>query len=179
MVSKMIGDSRLVRGAAVLAAILSGAAIVGTEAGAQTRTERFFDDWNVQCVEREDGVKRCRMSQALVRANPRREVFRWVVVANQEAELENILSAPVGVALRPGVELQVEGAEPIPVPYEVCGRQWCQARVTMVAAVVDTMAAGNPVQVTYVTQRGQRLSMEVTARGYRDALDYLQSELGS
>jgi invasion protein IalB len=184
MALKMIGAGRVVRAAVVLAACLVvagvlGAGVFGAGAEAQTRTERFFDDWNVLCMESQDGVKRCRMTQALVRTNPRREVFRWVVVANQEAELENILSAPLGVALRPGVELLVEGAEPISVPYEVCGRQWCQARVAMVAAVVDTMAAGSPVQVTYVNQRGQRLRMEVTARGYRDALDYLQSQLGS
>ena len=151
----------------------------GGEAKAQTRTERFFDDWNVLCLERDNGDKRCRMTQTLVQDNPRREVFRWVVAMNQEEAMESILSVPLGVDLRQGVELALGGDEPISVPYEVCGRRWCQARMPMSAGMAELMGAGMPVQVTYVNPRGQRLRMEVTVRGFREAINYLQSQLGS
>lgn len=179
MVLKMIAARRAAHAAMGLAAGLVVALVHGGGAEAQTRTERAFDDWKVLCVESDDGVKRCRMTQALIRSNPRQEVFRWVLVVNQENEMVNVLNAPLGVSLSPGIELLVEGGEPISVPYELCSRQGCQARLPMTAQITDSMAAGMPVQVTYVNPRGQRLRMEVTARGYREALNYLQSQIGS
>lgn len=163
----------------VVAAICVTALVDAGSAQAQTRTERAFDDWKVVCVETEEGSKRCSMSQALVQRNSRREIFRWLVAVDRQGEMVNVLSAPLGVSLRPGVELLLGDAEPVAVPFELCGRRWCQARLPMSPQISDPMATGMPVQVTYVNPRGQQIRMEVTVRGYHDAFSYLQSELGS
>lgn len=147
--------------------------------GAQTRTERFFDDWKVLCVENADGDKQCSMNQTLVQTNPRREVFRWTILVDQQKQLTNVLSAPLGVALKPGLELTLGESEPISVPYEVCGRRWCQARLPMSDDIWSRMASGEAVNAVYVNRRGQRLRLEPTVRGFREAIDYLQSQIGS
>lgn len=179
MLLNMMHARRAMNWAVVLLAALVITLADGGDVEAQTRTERFFDDWNVLCLERDDGVKQCRMTQTLVQNNSKREVFRWVVAMNQEDEMESLLSAPLGVNLRQGIELVLGGDEPVSVPYEVCGRRWCQARMPMSAGMAELLGAGMPVQVTYVNPRGQRLQMEVTARGFREAFNYLQSQLGS
>lgn len=170
------------KAANLVCVVAAGCVIALLEVGAaqsQTRTESTFDDWKVLCVERDEGGKRCSMTQALIQKESQREIFRWLVAVDQEGEMVNVLSAPLGVSLRPGVELLVDGNEPVSVPYEVCGRRWCQARLPMSPQISDPMATGMPVQVTYVNPRGQQLRMEVTVRGYHDAFNYLQSELGS
>lgn len=179
MTVRMIGAKWAAK---LVSVVATGCVIAMLDAGnaqSQTRTERTFDDWKVLCVERDEGGKRCRMTQALVQRDSRRQIFRWVVTVDQEGEMVNVLSAPLGVSLRSGVELLVEGNEPVSVPYEVCGRRWCQARLPMSPQISDPMATGMPVQVTYVNPRGQQLRMEVTVRGYRDAFNYLESELAS
>ena len=148
------------------------------DAQAQTRTERFFDDWRVVCVERDESPRQCSMTQTLVQNNPRRQVFRWLVGVNQEGEMVDILNAPLGVLLGPGMEVSVEGEDPVTVAYNVCGRRWCQGPLPTSDEVRGRMTAGVPVHVVYSNARGQRLRMEVTVRGYREALNYLRSQIG-
>ena len=166
-----------------LALLIAGAVLVSIfsygEGSAQTRTERFFDDWRGLCVESAEGPKRCSMSQTLVLNNPRREVFRWTILPAENNELTNVLSAPLGVSLRPGLELSLPETEPISVPYNVCGSRWCQANLPMSDEIRNRMANGESVKVVYVNRRGQRLRFEVTVRGFAEALNYLQNQAGN
>ncbi len=177
---RFVGFYPLVKRVALL---IAGGVLVSIfnygEGSAQTRTERFFDDWRGLCVESAEGSKRCSMSQTLVLNNPRREVFRWTILPAENNELTNVLSAPVGVSLGPGLELSLPETEPISVPYNVCGRRWCQARLPMSDDIRHRMANGEPVKVVYVNRRGQRLRFEVTVRGFAEALDDLQNQAGN
>lgn len=174
-----------------LASVLAAGLLVGVlgypDARAQDRTEHIFDDWRVVCVEsgEPESENRCHMLQTLILNETGREVFRWMIVSNEENQLTSVFSAPLGVSLRPGVELSLAGTEagtdPVSVAYSFCNQRWCHARQPMTDELVSQLESGEgePVEVVYTNRRGQGLRMQATMRGFNEALAFMQQENAS
>jgi invasion protein IalB len=167
-------------GLAIVAFLLAGIMLAGQADAQGARTERFFDDWTVACVEDAEGQVNCEMRQLHVTNQPRQNVFRWLIGRATEGrfagQLVNVFQAPLGVSLPEGIEVDVDGLGSFAVAFEICGSVWCQGRVAMSDDLAAQMAAGASANIHYRDGRGNSVRTEATGRGFGDALQYLRSQ---
>ena len=160
---------------------LLGSAFGLSHGEAQTRTETIFEDWRVVCAEARDSDTdpRCHMVQTLIHNESRRELLRWMIISDGENGSIHVLSAPLGVSLRPGIQLVSGGEAVASFSYSFCDRRWCHARQPLSDELRNVMASGEPVQVVYANRRAQSLKMEATTRGFSEAVAFMQERNAS
>ena len=175
----------MTRQAKLLASFLAGGLLVSafglSHGEAQTRTEHIFEDWRVVCAEApaSETDSRCHMVQTLIHNESRRELLRWMIISDGENEPVHVLSAPLGVSLRPGIQLAFGDEDVASLSYSLCDRRWCHARQPLSEELRSLMASGEPVRVIYANRRGQSLRMEATMRGFSEAVAYMEEQNAS
>ncbi len=167
--------------ALLLAGLLpAGGMLVLATAPAQTRIEKLFDNWTVVCVEPAEGTgagRRCTMSQKLLSQKARRPVLSWTIVPEPEkGALGVIVSAPLGVRLRPGLRLSFGKDDARDIAYTVCGPRWCQATFQLSDELRLKFAGHQTVQVSFVRGNGRRLAFDAPLAGFAEALAYLAAQ---
>jgi invasion protein IalB len=112
-----------------MAALLSLLALT-TSASAQQQpqanpdaniTTESFQDWEVRCQSGASDRGACAMAQMVSDADNGQPLLQ--VVLNYPPELNGPAMSfllPLGVRLAPGLQLSVDGREPIQFPYQVC-----------------------------------------------------------
>lgn len=169
------------RGLAMLCALaILGAAGAGTTASlAATKTERTFSGWTVICVEDDNSAKRCSMIQSRVRAQDRRTVLIWAVSANENNELTQTVTVPVGVSIKEGLRLFVGNSDPLTIGYDVCGPRICLGSVPFTPEFVATIKSSDKASASYVQANKQLMQVDLDLAGFGEAYDYLVEQLSS
>ena len=152
-------------GAAPVAAQQQGAA--------ETVLKASHGDWEVRCVE---GTQTCAATQMLANPDgqPLIDVEVVSVEGNEEAEALMRFLAPLGVLLPRGLQMRIDGGEPIQTPFLVCTQQACLAQIGLGTQGVNTLKRGAAAQVTvYSAQRPEEpvqatLSLMGFTRSYDD-----------
>lgn len=169
-------------GLAIVSFLLAGVMLAGQADSQGARTERFFEDWTVACVEDAEGQVNCEMRQLHVTSQPRQNVFRWLIGRATEGQfsgqLVNVFQAPLGVSLTDGIDVAVGGLDSFVVPFEICGSVWCQGRVALSDDLAAQMAAGGSANIHFRDGQGNSVRTEATGRGFGNALQYLRSQGG-
>jgi invasion protein IalB len=168
-------------GLAIVSFLLAGFVPAGQAVAQGERTERFFADWVVVCVESQ-GRRDCEMRQLHVTGQPQQNVFRWLIGRSTEGRFAgqwvNVLQAPLGVSLTEGIEVSPTGLDPFVLSFEICGTVWCQGRVALTDQLVNQLNSGGSAGIHYRDGEGKSVRTVVSGRGFGDALQYLRSQEG-
>jgi invasion protein IalB len=96
---------------------------MGAQAQAPAADEQRFQDWLLRCeTDPADAtVKQCFIAQGVAAGEERRRVM-MVAVAYPPDRKAPIFTAvlPLGVDLRSGIELAIDGGEPKRLPFTIC-----------------------------------------------------------
>lgn len=146
--------------------------------GEVTDVERF-DDWAVRCGELDDGAGNtaqvCEMLQRVSVEETGQPVMEMAVGYLPEREQPvAVFTLPLGIRLPPGVQLSVDGGEPIRFPVQLCVRQGCRADLLLSPELLESLRNGTQAQVTVLDPRGQPVNLPVSLIGFTDALERIQ-----
>ncbi|HTH17334.1 MAG TPA: invasion associated locus B family protein [Magnetospirillum sp.] len=84
-----------------------------------------------------------------------------------------IATAPLGVALQPGLRLILDGSTPIVLPFERCTPQGCHASAMLDKAAIEKFVKGTTLIVRYVVSEKTSADIPIRLEGLKDALKSL------
>jgi invasion protein IalB len=150
------------------------AALVAAPAAAQAPAAPAQDDnaW-VKICNRDEQAKKdlCLITQEL-RTNSG-QFLASIAIRETPGEQRKVLlaSVPVGMVIKPGVQLQIDGGQATKVDYTICFPNACYAELATEAAFITKLKAGGKLQMTTFNQQGKPVRFELTLIGFTSAYD--------
>jgi len=158
-----------------------GVALFGTIEGtnAQTRLQKTFDQWLVECVETDKKV--CGLYFKLVNPKNKRVVLSWAVVPRQEVSDGNraVVRTPNGVVLADGVSVKLGKAEAIKITYKTCGPVNCIGELDFSDVWLKAFRSNQLFSLTYTANNGKKFTQEVSLKGFADGFTYYVEQMSA
>lgn len=163
-------------GIALLAA--SAAIALMEPACATTRVQKTFGGWSVDCAEQDSGSKACSLQYALVTQKDKRPVFSWTIIGGKDGEPSKVLlRTPTGVLLTDGINIGLDGADPVKINYLTCGSQACIAQFDLTEQWLKTLGSYPKVLVSYKSISLKPIRHEIDLKKFGDAYNFYASQL--
>lgn len=83
------------------------------------------------------------------------------------------IAAPLGVLLRAGVRVQVDGGKVRAAPFEICIAGGCVVRDVMSEEFLGQMKSGSTAKMTIVSPQAGEVSVNISLRGFTKAFGSL------
>lgn len=143
--------------------------------GGNLEVKATHGSWNIVCAPNGD----CAMEQ--VGKNPEGgDVLRARIIRIQprdtpQGTLDTLFTAvaPLGVALRPGLAVQIDGGPLQRMPFEICDRNGCIVQTLVPAAFIDNMKKGVKATFGLTAPNNQQISTEINLSGFTKAYNTL------
>ena len=137
--ARLPGQALGVHGVVLLALLVLWPAAAGAQ------DEQRFQDWMLRCETDPANVtvKQCFIAQGVTAGEQRRRVM-MVAVAYPPDRKAPIFTAvlPLGVDLRSGIELAIDGGAPKRLPFTICLADGCRAHIPMDATLLAAFKRG-------------------------------------
>ncbi|MGB0722487.1 MAG: invasion associated locus B family protein [Gammaproteobacteria bacterium] len=161
--------------AVLLASLLGG--VTGTSHAAVENGQQF-QDWKAVCQEvtpeGEAPVNVCRIAQQAFRPDGKPVAALSVGYrAGQDKPLA-VITVPLGVALKTGLALAIDEAQPTQVPYSICVPAGCQAIGPLDDSMVTAMKQGNTLSILFIAPDGKKLRADLSLAGFTAAMNALK-----
>ena len=141
----------------------------------QNITKTTNGAWTLECgTVPANGQRICQMSQFANDPQTNKPVIQAAVLQPPGAQNAILrLIAPLGVWLRPGVELSIDGGQPNKLNFEFCLREGCIAQLPMTPGLVAAMKKGKAANLTLRNIRRQQVSLSVSLSGFTKSFNGL------
>jgi len=111
---------------------------------------RQFQDWVVRCGQPTGGAQEaCEMVQQRLDEKGQTVLAIAVGKVPNTNDPGMLIILPLGIWLRPGVVLKVDGGEEVPVPVERCERRGCQVELLLEPNVLTLLKGGTEANVLF------------------------------
>lgn len=141
----------------------------GTASGNDVTTESF-QDWEVRCQRNAEGPNPCAMAQLVTQPGSDQPLMQ--VIFNHPPQIDDPVMSffvPLGVRLAAGLQLSVDGGEPIQFPYQVCQAQGCRADAPIEPSMLQQLRSGSSATLSMIGPRGDRMDLDISLIGFTDA----------
>ncbi|HHG89543.1 MAG TPA: hypothetical protein ENJ90_03565, partial [Devosia sp.] len=128
-------------------------------------------NWLKVCEPLESGEKACIMRQVVVRNNQFLGSFLLRDDPGQESRLLAVAAVPLGVLLPFGLTWQIDGAQPVRVPFMLCDPQSCSTQLVVNEAYVNSLKRGGTLKLTAKNRQNQDLVIEINLAGFTAVYD--------
>ena len=172
--ARVPGHGLRAHGLVLLALLALWPAAAGAQAQAPAPDEQQFQDWLLRC-ETDATVKQCFIGQGVAAGEERRRVM-MVAVAYPPDRKAPIFTAvlPLGVDLRSGVEVAIDGGEPKRLPFTICLADGCRAHMPLDAATLAAFKRGLEGSVAFRRPTEQRgVKVPFSLKGFTAAVSAL------
>lgn len=160
---------------------LLACALAPLQSQATTRIQKTFDKWTVSCVEPEESVKRCSLTQSFRGKNQKTGqpvfIFSWSVSRDAGGATKAFLRAPLGVDLKSAINVQFPDLNPIAVSYLVCNRRGCFGELGLDKAWTRELERQKALLVEYRIRNGQAVKLEMDLTGFTKAHAFFNAQL--
>lgn len=145
-------------------------------ASAKPTNEEVFGDWRAQCGTPEGGGSEvCHVYQNLVSRETKKEILHAMVLYTpKRKDPVLIVTLPLGVALRPGIQIKVDKAEPRRMIFETCTNIGCRAGLLLDSKVLNEFKTGAQAGVSFFNLRGKQLNVPLSLTGFTKAVGSLR-----
>lgn len=129
--------------------------------------------WTLRCPDdvKKPGRGSCEIFQRLIKQDTG---TRFVEVAvgyiGDSKTAQGIFIVPLGILLKPGVELQVDANKPVKFQLRYCDGNGCFGFADLNDALVQSMRKGAKMTVTFFAMNGQKISVEMSLKDFSKAL---------
>lgn len=161
--------SRAALGGCLLAGMLFGQAALAVQTGDK------FKDWQVRC-ENPPGLDKpiCFIYQSLINDKDQPVLQMAVGYWPTNNKPVAIFTTPLGVALRGGVEVRIDGNDLALVPFERCDSNGCIAGLPLTDEQVNRLKNGTKSQVKIHDAVGRPITLEISLSGFTAGFNALQ-----
>lgn len=136
---------------------------------------REFGDWVLQCPG-EATAGGCSLFQQHITIGSNQLVLGITMRPRPEGDFQANLRTSLGVALRPGIELMLDGETAGRIAFAMCRPRVCDAVGTFRGELIDRLASGAKLVASFQMYSGQTFALEISEQGLSDALLALQAE---
>ncbi|QFR31901.1 invasion associated locus B family protein [Ancylobacter sp. TS-1] len=139
------------------------------QARAKTTT---FDRWSVTCRERLDVTDRksCTATLKVRQANSKKVALLWQIGRNPAGEPSFLFRTPLGVRLKDGVEISLDGAAPRRFGFASCSPNGCHAVGALDDAFAKELAGAKEAVASFTFVDGKALKVALPLDGIDKAL---------
>ena len=141
---------------------------------AAPRPGQNFGDWQVACERTKQGGQLCHIFQKLTLKKSGKLVLHVAVGHSLKGKPFALFVAPLGIALRPGVQLKVGGGKPHRMPVQVCTPRGCQASLALDKALIRELKRANTATFTFVRPDGKAFNVSISLKGFTKGFDSLR-----
>lgn len=129
-------------------------------------------NWLKICDPIADGKRACIMRQVVVTSNQQfLGSFLLRDDPGQESRLLAVAAVPLGVLLPFGVTWQIDGGNPVRVPYMLCDPQSCATQLVINEAYVNSLKKGSKLTLTAKNRQNQDLVITINLGGFTSVYD--------
>jgi invasion protein IalB len=162
--------SRHLRHALLFATLL--AAALGARA---EDTQQIFGSWTLRCSSTGANSKPdCMMFQNLVQKAGGQPVLQFGIGMAPADGLPTVLvSLPLGIALPPGITIQIDAGNPAVFPVERCEPDGCRAGMKLRDATVQQLSQGTQLHITFYDGARKPLKVSLSLDGFGAAFKAL------
>ncbi len=137
-----------------------------------------FDDWTARCNEEQMtamGTK-CFIFQSVVESEQQRTVMMFVIGQPPNApQPRAMIVMPLGIDLRPGIELVVDGGTPRRYPFVACFQDGCQAHLKVDDDLLGIFKRGVKGSIAFrALPGGQTVKIPFSLKGFTAGLNSLK-----
>ncbi|HHB82753.1 MAG TPA: hypothetical protein ENK61_04690 [Devosia sp.] len=156
----------VIAGSLAASMMFSAAGSVFSQEQAPATASDGQENWLKVCEPLESGGDACIMRQVVVANNQFLGSFLLRDDPGQESRLLAIAAVPLGVLLPFGVTWQIDGAQPVRVPFMLCDPQSCSTQLVINEAYVDSLKRGAILKLTAKNRQNQDLVVEINLAGF-------------
>lgn len=128
-----------------------------------------FRDWQRQCEQLPAGDQSCHILQQVFNPETGALAMRMQVGFTPQRQPLLLVTLPLGVALRPGVLMRVDGKEPWLVRFDVCAGDGCRAAEILQADQLRAMKRGSKAVLTIADLSGRKIAVPLSLLGFTRA----------
>lgn len=159
---------------ALLAISLGGATVAFAQEAAEAPAAAPpapQNNWLKVCEPLDSGEEACIMRQVVVQSGTFVGSFLLRDDPGQESRLLAIAAVPLGVLLPFGLTWQIDGSQPVRVPFMLCDPQSCSTQLVINEAYVNSLKRGAVLKLTAKNRQNQDFIVEVNLAGFTSAYD--------
>jgi len=127
-------------------------------------------DWKAVCDE-----QGCRLAQSLVAPTSQTTLLLARVFDGETPTL--ILTVPLGVFLKSGLLMSIDGAAPRPIAFEICDALGCHAGLPMDDRLLTAFKRGLKAEVTFLDGTQEQVSLTLSLIGFTTGMERLGTVL--
>lgn len=149
---------------------------VAADAAAED-TQQVFGSWTLRCATPLGNAKpECMMFQNLVQKTGGQPVLQFGIGIPPADSVPTVLvSLPLGIALPPGITIQIDGGAPATFPVERCEPDGCRAGMKLREATVQQLSNGHQLHVTFYDGARKPLKVSLSLEGFGAAFKSLSA----
>lgn len=138
-------------------------------------TQQVFGSWTLRCSGPDAGTRAdCMMFQNLVQKAGGQPVLQFGIGMAPPDGLPTVLvSLPLGIALPPGITVQIDSGSPAIFPIERCEPDGCRASFKMRDATVQQLSQGRQLRLTFYDGERKPLKVSLSLTGFDAAFKAL------
>lgn len=152
-------------GIMALAMMMSAGGALGQDEDAPAERDPA-DNWLKVCEPLESGENACLMRQVVLNNNQFLGSFVLRDDPGQESRLFAVAAVPLGVILPFGMTWQIDGGQPVRVPFMLCDPQSCSAQLVINEAYVSSLKRGAELILTAKNRQNQDLTVRINLAGF-------------
>lgn len=150
-------------GITAVAMLLPVGGALGQDAPAERPPE---DNWLKVCEPLDSGEKACILRQVILNNNQFLGSFLIRDDPGQESRLLAVAAVPLGVLLPFGLTWQIDGGQPVRVPFMLCDPQSCSTQLVINEAYINSLKRGAELTLTAKNRQNQDLVVNINLGGF-------------
>lgn len=149
-------------------------ALVAATTQAAPKSGDVHGDWGTRCDTNPDGVEACFIFQNLNTKEGKRVLQVAIGYRPGQTDATALFTAPLGINLIPGVQIQIDEGEPRKLPVAVCDQEGCKAFLQVDAGLLSALKAGSKLKFTFATIQRQAFNVDVSLNGFTAGINTLK-----
>jgi invasion protein IalB len=131
--------------------------------------------WTTECAKKPDGGSVCYVQQFAISQQQHAIVLHVQIgYLGGDDKPRILITAPLGVALPPGIGLTLDGDKPLVLPFETCQQEGCASFAVLDKDVLNRFLKGKQLVVRYVDASRSGVDVPVRLEGLDSAFKSLQ-----
>ena len=137
--------------------------------------EHTYGAWTLRCQSAASASSEdCIMFQNLVLKTGGQPVLQFAIGRAPGADSPTVLmKLPLGMALPPGVTIQIDNAKPATFPIERCDPNGCQAGMKLREATITQLEHGQRLNITFYDGGRKPIQVPLSLDGFADSFKAL------